>query len=314
MVGKPRHESRGQCQQFLDRLAGRDLAEQQRIGKEHTAYIAGTRDTDADFGEAPPPPLPNTRRAPDGQQRKPTTGKDAAPEEEDVDDLGNESEEEETVPTRTKKKAVPKMKPILYNMKQIQPVLSQITQHVQMRTVLYNLINIRHVRWSQIQHAPAMPVTLIWMDYSHVHLVNAPRDDHHQPVAPGFEVLDSDCDDTGSETCFYDDEEELLRARQVGRTADDGQTLDAGIGDPNASSEDTGNESEDDGSAKEGSTTNTVAQASSAGVAREWRELDRSEMVNFAKDNDAMADMRASGWSYGTCIVVSIDDVTYNIN
>ncbi|KAG3237777.1 hypothetical protein PI124_g17243 [Phytophthora idaei] len=314
MVGKPRHESRGQCQQFLDRLAGRDLAEQQRIGKEHTAAVAAKTAA----GSVKKTSAPRKHKAThidyvsdDGDD---DDDDDYSPEEEDVDDLGNESEEEETVPTRTKKKAVPKMKPILYNMKQIQPVLSQITQHVQMRTVLYNLINIRHVRWSQIQHAPAMPVTLIWMDYSHVHLVNAPRDDHHQPVAPGFEVLDSDCDDTGSETCFYDDEEELLRARQVGRTADDGQTLDAGIGDPNASSEDTGNESEDDGSAKEGSTTNTVAQASSAGVAREWRELDRSEMVNFAKDNDAMADMRASGWSYGTCIVVSIDDVTYNIN
>ncbi|KAG3187219.1 hypothetical protein PC128_g12705 [Phytophthora cactorum] len=37
--------------------------------------------------------------------------------------------------------------------------------------------------------------------------------------------------------------------------------------------------------------------AGDTGVDHQWIKLEKSEMVNFAKSNDNMADMRASGWT-----------------
>ncbi|EGZ29521.1 hypothetical protein PHYSODRAFT_376373, partial [Phytophthora sojae] len=44
-------ETRSEHQRFLQRLEGRSAGERRRLQKEHTDFLAGRRDTDADFGD-----------------------------------------------------------------------------------------------------------------------------------------------------------------------------------------------------------------------------------------------------------------------
>ncbi|KAE9053216.1 hypothetical protein PF006_g33625, partial [Phytophthora fragariae] len=49
-----RRETRRDAEAFLARLEGRSSAERQRLTAEHRAFMNGTRDSDADFGDAAP--------------------------------------------------------------------------------------------------------------------------------------------------------------------------------------------------------------------------------------------------------------------
>ncbi|KAG6950148.1 hypothetical protein JG688_00014298 [Phytophthora aleatoria] len=52
----PARETRRERQLFVQRLEDRSTAERTRIMKEHAAFLAGERETDADYGEDPAPP------------------------------------------------------------------------------------------------------------------------------------------------------------------------------------------------------------------------------------------------------------------
>eukprot|EP00644_Phytophthora_capsici_P007450 jgi/Phyca11/112136/e_gw1.21.542.1 len=83
VVGKmaPPRETRRERQQFMERLKGRSSAERARIQKEHTAFLAGERDMDADYGEDPGsvtlPAAPQSR-TPSLLAPRPPIGKDAS--------------------------------------------------------------------------------------------------------------------------------------------------------------------------------------------------------------------------------------------
>ncbi|RLN92359.1 hypothetical protein BBJ28_00020090, partial [Nothophytophthora sp. Chile5] len=59
-----RRELRHEVEAFLARLNGRSVAERQRLSTEHREFLAGERDTDADFGEDAPGAVTTTDAAP----------------------------------------------------------------------------------------------------------------------------------------------------------------------------------------------------------------------------------------------------------
>ncbi|KAG2778561.1 hypothetical protein PC129_g21307 [Phytophthora cactorum] len=68
----PARETRRERQLFVQRLEDRSTAERTRIMKEHAAFLAGERETDADYGEDPAPPAAPAvapRQGPDRQRR-----------------------------------------------------------------------------------------------------------------------------------------------------------------------------------------------------------------------------------------------------
>ncbi|POM58186.1 Hypothetical protein PHPALM_37205 [Phytophthora palmivora] len=89
----------------------------------------------------------------------------------------------------------------------------------------------------------------------------------------------SDCEDTETEFCFVDDDDELELGR---RTSDGGEIYD--------DDEDSGDSDID---------VEVDGRSSVHGIpVRTWSELDKRDMANFAKSADNMTAMRASGWTH----------------
>ncbi|POM67907.1 Hypothetical protein PHPALM_15997 [Phytophthora palmivora] len=129
---------------------------------------------------------------------------------------------------------------------------------------------------------------------------------------PEYEVLDSDSDDTETELCFYDDDEELQRVRVATRAerisrgyesdeAGDEIADDQEVGDGDSEAE---QETYEDNSARDlfGDNVDSSAAPSvpdAAEVVRGWHNIEKDEMVAFAQDEANMTAMRLSGWEYG---------------
>ncbi|ETP52137.1 hypothetical protein F442_02809 [Phytophthora nicotianae P10297] len=112
------------------------------------------------------------------------------------------------------------------------------------------------------------------------------------PEDVAFEVLDSDCDDTETEICFVDDDEELERAKASTRAEED-EELD-----------DNRDNSDDDSDARVAPLQNEdlehVELSTGVGdgghVRRSWNVLEKEDMVGFAKSESNMSDLRSDGW------------------
>ncbi|ETK94187.1 hypothetical protein L915_02717 [Phytophthora nicotianae] len=112
------------------------------------------------------------------------------------------------------------------------------------------------------------------------------------PEDVAFEVLDSDCDDTETEICFVDDDEELERAKASTRAEED-EELD-----------DNRANSDDDSDARVAPLQNEdlehVELSTGVGdgghVRRSWNVLEKEDMVGFAKSESNMSDLRSDGW------------------
>ncbi|GMF16050.1 unnamed protein product [Phytophthora fragariaefolia] len=154
-----------------------------------------------------------------------------------------------------------------------------------------------------------------------------------------YEVLTSDCEDTETEIGFYDDDEELQRAKAArleskrgwrqmhdecgGDTAyDETDDFDDESGSSGSESDCDEEEGEDVGAGSGGpcATETTSAESSEHRPARNWREVRKDEMSAFAQDDENMMDMRASGWEFGTGLLnvviynkTSLNHVAYDV-
>ncbi|GMF24305.1 unnamed protein product [Phytophthora fragariaefolia] len=116
-----------------------------------------------------------------------------------------------------------------------------------------------------------------------------------------FEVLNSECDDTETDLCFFDDDEELDGAQMATHSTPSDTDGEKG----NAASECS------DGVVSEKAVEQTaednqgdsVRAFGTEGVrsARPWRTLKKNEMVDLARDESNMATMQSSGWSFVYC-------------
>ncbi|KAG1703907.1 hypothetical protein DVH05_006914 [Phytophthora capsici] len=119
-------------------------------------------------------------------------------------------------------------------------------------------------------------------------VVRLPADESIPASTTGSGFLDSDCEDTETEICFLDDDDELERARYEATgvsTADESSLL---------SDSEAESTLDDDADSNDQDCAETLADSYPP---RAWNVLPKHEMVDFAKDPNNMAEMRASGWT-----------------
>ncbi|EGZ30637.1 hypothetical protein PHYSODRAFT_448400, partial [Phytophthora sojae] len=72
-------ETRREHQRFMERLKGRSAEDRARLHQEHAAYLAGTREADADFGDVQDPePVPAAKRTTSRVALRPPVGKNVS--------------------------------------------------------------------------------------------------------------------------------------------------------------------------------------------------------------------------------------------
>jgi hypothetical protein len=110
-----------------------------------------------------------------------------------------------------------------------------------------------------------------------------------------YEALNSNCDETETKLCFVDDELDRAQvATRVISTDSDGKS-----GDEDSEWSDRDISEQDGGETAEDNQADGVGDPLDDEVARPWRTLEKHEIVDFARDESSVADMRSNGWIFG---------------
>ncbi|OWY91836.1 hypothetical protein PHMEG_00039419 [Phytophthora megakarya] len=171
----------------------------------------------------------------------------------------------------------------------------------------------------------------------------SPRSSTHVPVSTEqhvgaedpsqngeFDVLNSDCEDTETEICFVDDDEEIERTLRTNaeeesifqddedevtciETGESEDEVDQCYGMERKTSTPSANTEE----VTTGSQTETILPLAEVPVheSGEWNVLEKSDMVAFANGEENMEAMREDGWNLGKCVFDAEADnpVSYNM-
>ncbi|OWZ11268.1 LOW QUALITY PROTEIN: hypothetical protein PHMEG_00015733 [Phytophthora megakarya] len=112
--------------------------------------------------------------------------------------------------------------------------------------------------------------------------------------------LNSDCEDTETEICFVDDDEEMKRDMRNGNSIDEDEES-CNVQDDDGDSDDKASADESDESPDEGQVTFDQENRAVANfrLPRQWDILDKADMNDFARVDSNMQDMREEEWEFG---------------
>ncbi|ETI30236.1 hypothetical protein F443_22641 [Phytophthora nicotianae P1569] len=276
MAKGPRKETRSEHQRFLTGLQGRSVEERERLQKEYKAYLAGEGDQDVSFDREPAPTVPTQRPA---LHRPPPLGKDFAYLQAQERLI---SQQHRAVAAKTVAGSGRKA-PVARKTKEQDEDYVPDEEEDLTPPSTEDLLEIREPPDERAQ--PNAPVAEL------------PEDESISTGTTGSGFLESDCEDTEAEICFLDDDDELERARSETtgvNTADESSLLSDSEAESNH---------DDDADPNDQDCAETLADSHPP---RAWNVLPKHEMVDFAKDLNNMAEMRASGWTL-------VEVVLYNI-